>query len=311
MVAVGSVRDVTLLDGVWDFIHHSDGLQRQATVPGPWQAAFADLRQSYGHATYARTVVVPQTQDAVFLCFGAVSHSAVVRIAGQDIGRHDNGWLPFEVRVPDDLKGQTVALQVDCHLPGPDDAGPDSFADIPHGKMGWYGPTGGLWQSVRLETRPARHLTHCAITADPATGKVAVQITETGSGPRDVSVVFDGAVVAHGDELTVANPRMWSPDDPALYRVRVDLDGDVTEHSFGFRSFTAKDGQMFLNGKPFYMRAALDQDYYPQSICTPPSTAYLEDQFHKARSLGLNMLRFHIKVPDPRYLEVADRLGML
>ncbi|MBC7736893.1 MAG: glycoside hydrolase family 2, partial [Candidatus Saccharibacteria bacterium] len=46
-------------------------------------------------------------------------------------------------------------------------------------------------------------------------------------------------------------------------------------------------------------------------ICTPPSTAYLEDQFHKARSLGLNMLRFHIKVPDPRYLEVADRLGML
>ena len=31
----------------------------------------------------------------------------------------------------------------------------------------------------------------------------------------------------------------------------------------------------------------------------------------KAKALGLNCLRCHIKVPDPRYYEVADRLGML
>ncbi|MCX7867834.1 MAG: hypothetical protein N2438_12065, partial [Limisphaera sp.] len=28
------------------------------------------------------------------------------------------------------------------------------FAEIPHGKQSWYGPAGGLWQSVRLELRP-------------------------------------------------------------------------------------------------------------------------------------------------------------
>ncbi len=306
-----SGRDVTSLDGLWDFVHHSDGLPRQVPVPGPWQAAFADLRQSFGHATYARQILVPQTEDAVFLCFGAVSYTAIVWIAGQEVGRHDNGWLPFDLRIPDALKGQSVLLQVECRLPGPDDAAPDNFADIPHGKMGWYGPTGGLWQSVHLETRLERHLTHCSIVADPLTGKVAVKITETGNGARQLSVIYDGRIVACGGDLTVANPHLWSPDDPALYRLRVDLDGDVTEHSFGFRSFTARNGQMFLNGKPFYMRAALDQDYYPETICTPPSLACLEDQFLKAKSLGLNMLRCHIKVPDPRYLEVADRLGML
>ena len=59
------------------------------------------------------------------------------------------------------------------------------------------------------------------------------------------------------------------------------------------------------------MRAALDQDYYSEGICTPPSLEFLEDQLLKAKALGLNLLRCHIKVPDPRYYDVADRLGML
>ena len=312
MATAMSGRNVILLDGMWDFVHHSDGLPRKALVPGPWQAAFADLRQSYGQATYSREIFVPETSDSVFLCFGAVSYTAKIRIAGQEIGRHDNGWLPFELRIPDALKGQTANLEVDCHLPGPNDASPDNFAEIPHGKMSWYGPAAGLWQSVHLETRAQRHLTHCAISADPATGRVTVQITETGSGLRHVSIIApDGSIAAKGEDLTVKRPHLWSPDNPALYRLRVDLGDDITEHSFGFRSFAALNGQMFLNGEPFYMRAALDQDYYPETICTPPSVAYLEDQFQKAKSLGLNMLRLHIKVPDPRYLEVADRLGML
>ena len=59
------------------------------------------------------------------------------------------------------------------------------------------------------------------------------------------------------------------------------------------------------------MRAALDQDYYPDTICTVPSVEFLEDQFRKAKELGLNCLRCHIKAADPRYYEVADRMGLL
>ena len=42
-----------------------------------------------------------------------------------------------------------------------------------------------------------------------------------------------------------------------------------------------------------------------------PSVEFLEDQFRKAKELGLNCLRCHIKAADPRYYEVADRMGML
>jgi hypothetical protein len=83
------------------------------------------------------------------------------------------------------------------------------------------------------------------------------------------------------------------------------------EDTFGFRTIEARAGRLYLNGAPIYLRAALDQDYYPDTICTTPSARFLEDQFRKAKALGLNCLRCHIKAPDPRYYEVADRVGLL
>lgn len=304
------------LDGPWDFRHDS-GFAGTAQVPGPWQAQFPALRQAMGRGNYARDVDLPPLgpgQVAV-LRFGAASDSAVVRLDGRELARHEGGWLPFEVPLPAGLSGRH-RLEVECHLPD----GAEGFAEIPHGKQSWYGPTGGLWQSITLEIRPALHLDRCAIRAR-LDGQVMVDLHA--SGPADTRLtVLDpaGAAVAETRQgvdptgqalLSVPDPRPWSPEDPALYTLVVDCGEDRTEHRFGFREFTARDGKFFLNGKPFYMRAALDQDYYPEGICTPPSLDFLEDQARKAKALGLNMLRCHIKVPDPRYYEVADRLGLL
>ncbi len=66
-----------------------------------------------------------------------------------------------------------------------------------------------------------------------------------------------------------------------------------------------------LNGRILYLRGALDQDYYPASIYTPFSDHELMDQFKKAKHMGLNCLRTHIKITDPRYYDAADRAGLL
>ena len=311
-----SGRDVSSLDGLWDFVHESDGLRRKAPVPMPWQAAFADLRQTSGTAVYRRDFALPAVAAGkrAFLCFGAVSYRAVVSVNGRRLAVHENGWLPFEVEVPATLLRERNEVEVECYLPGAaGDGGDLPFAEIPHGKQTWYGPSGGIWQSVRLELRAQRHLSHVAIDAEAETGRVGVVIEETGGGPVRLTILGpDGVVVAEGaGDLLVADPLLWSPDAPCLYRLVVDLGEDVTEHSFGFRSIRTESGRILLNGRPFYMRGALDQDYYPEGSATPPSLGFIEDQLRRAKELGLNTLRCHIKVPDPRYYEVADRLGML
>ena len=325
-------RNRQSLDGTWSF-RHEDGPWRDAVVPMPWQAQFADLRQSSGRAVYRRSFTLPALDGRqAVLRFGAVSYFAEVRLNGRVIGNHEGGYLPFDCVIPADLvRGQNI-LEVHCLLPDGDPAtSPDApFAEIPHGKQSWYGPIGGIWQSVTVEIRDPAHLEHCAVRADLADGRVSLTLTlaqgAIGAGIQ-VHVLDPEGKTAAALTQTVTSPQetlawmvsdvlAWSPDAPQLYRVQIDLirDGvsvDHTTHSFGFRSITTQNGQILLNGKPFYLRGALDQDYYPETICTPPSVAFLEDQLHKAKALGLNLLRCHIKVPDPRYYEVADRLGML
>src|SRR5690606_23547973 len=141
------------------------------------------------------------------------------------------------------------------------------------------------------------------------------------SAPSGELVAAGAVTAAAGAEwaklrLAVPAPRAWSPEEPNLYRISAalrkdDLLLDERSDAFGFRTVEVKDGRIHLNGVPIYLRAALDQDYYPDGICTPPSEAFLEDQFRKAKELGLNCLRCHIKVPDPRYYAVADRVGLL
>ena len=108
------------------------------------------------------------------------------------------------------------------------------------------------------------------------------------------------------------SPTLWNLDNPVLYTLQAWLSsGDSQTYRFGFRTFETREGKFYLNGKLIYLRGALDQDFYPDTIYTPPSLDYVRDEMRKAKALGLNMLRCHIKVPDPRYLQAADEVGLL
>ncbi len=328
------MRHMLSLDGPWDFRHGDETLWRIAHVPLPWQAEFPDLRDASGRAIYRQQFQVPKEWASleIYLQFGAVSYFCDVSVNGKKLGSHEGGYLPFEIVLPAEVLKPDNALEVAVLLPDgdSDNAGEFPFAEIPHGKQSWYGPIGGIWQSVSLKARHKAHIEHCGIVADLKSGRVSLNMELSAAallGNIAVAIqASDGAEVASQSfavtqnpmnvELVVQTPLAWSPDHPHLYTIRLELQSgaaavDGATHTFGFRTVETRGGQILLNGKPLYMRAALDQDYYPHGICTPPSIEFLEDQFRKAKALGLNLLRCHIKVPDPRYYEVADRLGML
>ena len=316
------------LDGAWQF-RHEDGPWRQAQVPQPWQAEFSDLVDTFGRAVYKRSFTLPPGWEGreLALRFGAVSYHCEVFFNGERLGEHEGAFLPFEFAVDAALLRPSNEIEVRVTVPSADQrAFPEfPFSEVPHGKISWYGRIGGLWQSVSLLARDARRLDRVTITAG-MDGQVKADLAFTAAAaglPARVEVRDgEGEVVAQTEiaaagavavELAVAGAKLWDILQPNLYTLAVTLgDGiDVVEESFGFRTVAAADGKILLNGRPVYMRGALDQDYYPDGIYTPPSLEFLEDQAKKAIELGLNTLRCHIKVPDPRYYEVADRFGLL
>ena len=115
--------------------------------------------------------------------------------------------------------------------------------------------------------------------------------------------------------IVVPEPLDWSPDAPhsqAVCGSPAERQGRRPDpERFGFRSIETRAGRIYLNGRPLVSARRARSGLLSRQHLHAPSEAFLEDQFRKAKALGLNCLRCHIKVPDPRYYAVADRVGLL
>jgi hypothetical protein len=335
------------LNGNWNFVTDPGGRlgvgdlltvpgARTAQVPGSWQSEFTDLRDYAGVAWYWRTfsAPAPAAGHALLVHFGAVDYKATVYVNGERAGAHEGGYLPFEIDATPFLRANENQLAVRVVDPGAKPAEVEGirYAEIPHGKQDWYVQTSGPWQSVELEDRPEVRIAALHILAG-AEGRFTIDLESTspasasGSGaPYAGAEILDASgktVWKQSLNLTpgqesgsfsgrVANPQLWSPARPYLYTVRAWLySGDTASSPFGFRTFSTSGGRFYLNGQPIYLRGALDQDFYPDTVYTPPSLDFVRQEMMQAKAAGLNLLRCHIKVPDPRYLEAADSAGIL
>lgn len=315
-----SSRSHLSLDAQWYFsptkIQNTDNCSL-ITVPSPWQAD-ERFRDHSDEAWYQRELEIPiawlESGRVLILGFGAVDYFAEVWLNDIKVGEHEGGYLPFELDVTEAARAgtNTLTVRVDDPL--------EIFPEIPHGKQSWYGMLSGIWQPVWVESRAATHIQQVKISTEGE--QVLVDVTVSLRSELFLDVIAEiiapnGEVVARIESdrprfsLQVGHPLAWSPDEPNLYKLKVSIPTDEVIETFGFRTIEARDGRIILNGNPFYMRAALDQDYYPELIYTPPSQEYLEDQFRKAKEMGLNCLRVHIKIADPRYYAAADKVGLL
>jgi len=319
---------------------------RAIPVPMPWQAAFPDLRQYGGYAWYRRTADIDPgwLTGQLLLKFGAVDYWCQVYVNGQLCGEHEGGYTPFVIPIHTATQAGSNEIAVRVYDPvqtgtviprWPDDVDyhaqtqpPLNARDIPHGKQEWYINAGGIWQDVTLIAVPTSYIEQVHVTTDIYTGRVDLTVTLTGdltslNGELDITIEGTDAQTRvrlepgqpqYQISVSVPQPKWWSPESPNLYTAVVRLTGSVDDEvraRFGFREIKARNGQLLLNGAPLYLLCALDQDIYADTIYTVPSEDYLRDQFTKAKQLGLNSLRCHIKPPDPLYLDLADEMGLL
>jgi len=227
---------------------------------------------------------------------------------------------------------------------------PDLFGfdlgEIPMGKQNWYETVSGIWQDVHLDIVFPAFFTRVLVSPDvdgrcarvrvgfhrpPGDGEeltLHYRVLDAAGKPvgerRDVALL-DALAGNETPERPLSAPyvdvpvealRLWDLDDPHMYQLAVTLarrgeEVDEAAVRFGMRKVEVRDNRILLNERPIYIIGALDQDFYPETSYTPPSEEFLEDQVRKAKHMGLNMLRCHIKAPDPRYLDAADRHGIL
>lgn len=110
--------------------------------------------------------------------------------------------------------------------------------------------------------------------------------------------------------------KLWTPDTPYLYPVRLLYGQDEIRSYFAMRSVTIEKNEtgvpvFCLNHQPLFLNGILDQGYWPDGLMTAPSDEAFVFDITLAKKAGFNMLRKHAKVEDLRFYFHCDRLGML
>ncbi len=285
---------------------------------------------------YRRQVPVPAAWRGrdVLLHFQAVDYDATVWVNGVEVGRHRGGWCGFTCELagvvePGDMATIVVRARDDMRELKPRGKQSAEY----HNHACEYTRTTGIWQTVWLEPVPKTRLERPVVTPDVAGS--CFHVEQPIRGPRDgvrlrVTLLAHGRTVAtqtiHTDRdlcprLTLPIPpehrRLWSPDDPFLYDLTLELldeTGEVIDRAMsyaGLRSVTIEGAAVKLNGRAVFQRLVLDQGYYPDGIMTAPSDEALQRDITLAQEAGFNGARLHQKVFEERFLYHADRLGYL
>ena len=246
----------------------------------------------------------------ILLHFGAVSRDTVVLVNGREVCRSQNGYLPFTAEITDVLCEGSNSLEVRTLN--------DLSLQYPWGKQSrnrggmWYTPCSGIWQTVWLEPVPLQYISRIKIR----TGENWAEITT--EGVENGTLLMDGEEYAIHDgkvNLTLQQPKRWSPEAPYLYHFTVVSGEDQVESYFALRTLTVQPvngiPRLCLNGKPYFFNGLLDQGYWSDGLYTPADAQGLEKDILAMKALGFNMLRKHIKIEPELFYYDCDRLGMV
>ncbi len=282
---------------------------------------------------YRRSIYIPAEwkHKRVLLHFGAVDWQAQGWCNDQYLGQHQGGYDPFTFELTTCVhygaENQLVIRVQDPTSSGRQERGKQTL------KPGFvfYSAVSGIWQTVWLEAVPNVFIHNISLTPaiHPCQLKMTVQLSDAAPGhhiqiqlleEQQTLVQVTGAA---GEEIILPyeRARLWSPEDPFLYGLRISLfhgkqEVDQVQSYCGFREICLqKDGQgiprILLNGQEIFQYGPLDQGYWPDGLYTAPTDEALRFDIEFCKSLGMNMIRKHIKVEPARWYYHCDRLGML
>jgi beta-galactosidase/beta-glucuronidase len=314
---------------------------RSIEVPFAPEAELSGIgdRGFHHNCWYQREFQADPKGGRILLHFGAVDYSCRVWVNDRLVGTHTGGHTPFVFDITQWLRpGGVQVLTVNAIDDPMDLAKPRGKQDWklePHSI--WYPRTTGIWQTVWTERVPESYIQRIRWTPHLERWEIGCEIHTRGSceglqlrirlqrGDQvladDVYQVIRGEVarrIALSDPGVddFRNELLWNPEHPTLIQAHLELirSGEVideVESYTALRSVGINNDQFMLNGRPYYLRLALDQGYWPDGLMTASGPEALRRDIELAKTMGFNGVRKHQKVEDPLFLYYADLLGLV
>lgn len=286
-----------------------------------------------GIGCYRKEFTIPAEDlgKRISLEFDGAMRNTTVWVNGHLLGNHRSGYTPFSYDITDKLRygaegNNVIFARVDACDP-----------------EGWWYEGCGFYRHVWLVKTEALHVAQYGtyVTTPLITEKESIVTVKTRIRNQDrirrncelvTKILNEDGVeiesqstnlrvpelgeIEQEQALTVPNPRMWSPEEPYLYKVFTEIRedsgvADTYETIFGIRSleFTSREG-FFLNGKHYPIKGTCNhQDFAGVGVALPDKiNAY---KIKLLKEMGCNAYRCSHHPPTPELLDICDRIGML
>ena len=303
------------------------------SVPSSWNQAFPDMWSYEGFGWYRKTIEIPESwrgKRVVFVSDGA-NYRTVLFVNGEKVGVHEGGYVAFSFPIHEQLRfgeSNTIAVVVD-NL---------SLIDrCPTERHDWWNH-GGLYRSVRLEVTDRVFVDDAVVvtsaTSNPPSVRVSAQIRSEDDAGQEFRLTAqltgsDGVLSASVFEtfslkdrrarvelvLPVENALLWSPHQPNLYDLRLDICEEETGRGrdswscrVGIRSIEVDGARLLVNGDPFIVQGINRYENYADTGMTPNDSALRRD-IHLLKQMGANAVRCHYP-NSPGTYDLYDEAGL-
>lgn len=309
-----------------------DSVWWDITIPNSWNTQFEDLWSYEGTGWFRKTVTVPEAWRGKRIVFHSdcANYRTVLYVNGTKAGVHEGGYTAFSFPIHDYIQfGEinTFAISVDNQ---------SLLERVPMERHDWWNH-GGLYRPLRLEATDKVYVDDVIVVTDalssPAQVSVDVSIVteeEPASGWRakavitgthgeteaeqSKTIVWDGSRSSMKFALPVQEAKLWSPEQPYLYLLRIDLFDrqnqrcDRWERRIGIRTITVDGTRFLINGKPYWIKGLNRYENYPDTGMTPNRKAMKRD-VQLIKAMGGNAVRCHYTYSRESY-EYLDEAGL-
>ncbi len=328
----------------WDFMvtdGRKSGVWSKIPVPSNWELqGFGtynyghdwrnkEIKLGEEHGLYKHEFEVPESWKGktVNIVFDGSMTDTQVKINGTSAGEmHQGAFYRFKYDVSHLLKyGETNLLEVDVNKHSSDKSvvRAEREADF------WI--FGGIYRPVFLEALPSVHMNRTAIDAQADGSFNALIVLNDAQADYSVDVeLYDlkqnkiGNTI-HSDikkgnnESTISGKfndvKSWNPEWPNLYDMKISLlaNGEVLHEvteRIGFRTVELRlhDG-FYVNGEKVVFKGINRHSFWPETGRAMSEENHLTD-IRLIKEMNMNSVRSSHYVPDKRFLELCDSLGL-
>jgi len=298
-----------------DFFEYSFEGGPTLRVPGDFNSQMRELTYFEGTVWYKKQFhYTLQKEKRLFLYFGAVNYIADVFLNGEKIGSHEGGFTPFQFEITDKVKDglNAVIIKVNNIRQG---------NGLPGYGYDWFN-YGGITRDVALIETGNTYIEDYTIQLKKGSlNTVLGQVQLNGrQAEQNIEIKIPELNLLYKtrtDQKGIAKVefssvfKLWSPENPKLYKVIIKSETDSVLDNIGFRSIEVKGNKVLLNRKPIFLKAVNIHEENPYK----GTRAYSKDDaillLNAAKELGCNLVRLAHYPHNENMIKEAEKMGLM